>query len=89
MFWMDESLDTLPTTRPFADPAAIDRILDTGVPDMNSGLGKDVFETAEYFRETLRPYPALSDAVWIYHPDLQGPVDILELLWGSEMYIAF
>ncbi|MBN1807691.1 MAG: hypothetical protein JW909_01390 [Planctomycetes bacterium] len=89
MFWMDESLDTLPTTRPFQDPSAIDRMLDAGIPDLLTGLGASVFQTAEYFIEMLAPYPLLKEFVWIYHPDLQGPVDILELLWGSEMYIAF
>jgi len=87
--WMDESLDTLPTSRPFEDKSRIDEIIQSGVPDINKGFGKDVFETAEYYKDKLAPYPKLSEFVWIYHPDTQGPVDVMELLWGSEMYIAF
>jgi len=53
------------------------------------GWGRQVFETGEYFKEMLAPYPKLSEAVWIYHPDLQGPVDIAELLLGSHLLLAF
>jgi hypothetical protein len=87
-FWMDEQLDTLPTNKPMGE-AAIDRLLDAGIPDLNNGFGRRVFETAEYFKETLKPYPRIAEVVWIYHPDLQGPIDVVELLWGSDMFYAF
>lgn len=87
-FWMEDSQDTLPTNKPLGE-AVIDRLLDAGVPDLNKGFGRQVFETAEYFQEALKPYPKLREAVWIYHPDLQGPIDVVELLWGSEMFYAF
>ncbi len=88
MFWMADELDTLPTNKPMGE-AAIDRILDAGMPDLSAGLGRKVFETAEYFKETLAPYPKIRQAVRLYHPDLQGPIDVVELLWGSDMFYAF
>jgi len=89
VFWMDDEIDTLPTTRPLAGEDAIDRLLDRGVPDLDAGFGGEVFATAEYFKEMLAPYPKIREVVWIYHPDLQGPIDVVELLWGSSMFYAF
>lgn len=89
LFWMDDELDTLPTARPLEGADPMSRLLDAGPPDLNAGLGARVFETAEYFKDTLAPYPKTSEAVWLYHPDLQGPIDVVELLWGSAMYYAF
>ncbi len=89
MFWMEDDLDTLPTARPLDGDDPIARLLDAGAPDLGAGLGARVFETAEYFQETLAPYPKAREAVWLYHPDLQGPIDVVELLWGSAMFLAF
>ena len=89
VFWMDDELNTLPTTWPLEGDDAMDRLLDAGVPDLNAGFGAQIFETAEYYQEMLAPYPKTREAVWLYHPDLQGPTDVVELLWGSSMYYAF
>jgi len=88
-FWMDEELDTLPTSRPLPGHDAMERLLQAGVPDVGAGVGARVFETAQYFQETLASYPRTRETVWLYHPDLQGPIDVVELLWGSAMYYAF
>ena len=88
-FWMDDELDTLPTNRPLEGPDAVGRLIERGVPDLDGGFGGKVFETAEFYKEVLSPYPGIREAVWIYHPDLQGPIDVVELLWGSPMYYAF
>lgn len=88
-FWMEDALDTLPACRPLAGDDPIGRLLDLGEPDLCAGLGARVLETADYFVRTLSPYPAIRQAVWLYHPDLQGPVDVLELLCGSAMFTAF
>jgi len=68
---------------------AIRRLVDNGVPDPRSGLGADCLDTADYYMETLRRYPALSQAVYIYHPDLQGPFDVAHLLWGPDIFLGF
>lgn len=88
IFWMDRDIDTLPTSRPMGE-AAVDRLLAKGIPDFSSGFGGQVFETAQYFKAMLAPYPKTREVAAIYHPDLQGPIDVVELLWGSEMFYAF
>ncbi len=61
-------------------------LIDRGVPDLKNGLGGRCFETAAFFRESLAPYPHLSKAISIYHPDLQGPFDVSHLIWGPDIF---
>jgi hypothetical protein len=89
LFWMPEELDTLPTTRALSGADPIGALLAAGEPDLDSGWGARVFATGGYFKKALAPYPKLSEAVWIYHPDLQGPVDIAELLLGEHLLLGF
>lgn len=56
--------------------------------DPKSGLGKNVMEFADICAEAFAKYPKISKYVAIYHPDLQGPLDNCELLWGGEMFYA-
>lgn len=60
-------------------------LIDRGSPDLHSGLGGRCFETAQYYLETLSPYPGLSESIAIYHPDLQGPFDAAHLIWGPDI----
>ena len=86
-FAMDEKLNTLPTSLPM--PGGIDAVraaLDNGVPDIHSALGGRVFAMAERFQQMVAPFPNISEFVHIYHPDAQGPIDICEVLCGSEMF---
>jgi hypothetical protein len=87
-FLMDEALDTLPNVRPMGSEA-VRRLLDAGVPDLEAGFGAKVFEAAEWFLEAERRYPLVGRWVHLYHPDLQGPIDAAELVWGSEIFYAF
>ena len=90
IFYLDDAHDTLPASHPL--PGGTDGIralVDAGVPDLDRGWGARVFETAAYFREKLAPYPKLSEYVRIYHPDLQGPLDLAEMIWGSDIFLAF
>lgn len=66
----------------------IQRIIDAGVPDVRTGLGKTCFDTANYYMEILANYPKLKRAISIYHPDLQGPFDVAHLLWGQDIFLA-
>jgi hypothetical protein len=86
---MDEALNTLPTSRPFNDLDAIKRIVDAGVPNINQGYVSRVLEMAERYVAIAREYPKIGTYVHIYHPDLQGPMDICEIIWGSTMFFAF
>lgn len=88
-FTMADELDTLPTSRPLAGGADAIRVaLDAGLPDVRAGLGGKVLDMARYFMAIKARYPNIGRFVHVYHPDLQGPMDICELLWGSEIFLA-
>ena len=89
LFMMAEELDTLPTSHPLHSADAIRKLVDAGVPDLQSALGGKVFQTAERFLEVLEKHPVLQRTIDIYHPDTQGPMDIAEVIWGSEIFYAF
>lgn len=90
LFLMGRDLDTLPTCRSLAGGAdAVKRLLDRGVPDLNTGLGEKVFRMGEYYRQLFAGRPGLERHVYIYHPDLQGPMNVCEMLWGGSLYVDF
>jgi len=66
----------------------IEKILANGIPDKNSGLMGKVWETVAYFRDTLRPYPQLSQVIGSQCFDIQGPFDNASIIWGSNIYLA-
>ena len=88
IFMMPYENNTLPITRSFDDTEKIREILEQGVPNLEAGFGKKVFEMGEIFKETFSRYPKISEYLTVYHPDTQGPLDICELLWGGEMFYA-
>ena len=88
LFLMDRGIDTLPACRPLPDGSdAIKRLLDQGVPDLNVGQGDAVFRMGQYYKTLFASYPKLSQYVYIYHPDLQGPMNVCEMLWGGSLYV--
>lgn len=86
IFMMPREAATLPTTRSLNDSDAVRRILEAGMPSLTGGFGKDVFAFGEMCAEIFKNYPKIQRYVSIFHPDTQGPLDIAELLWGSEMF---
>ena len=88
IFLMPREQNTLPTTKPFNDTAKIEEMIEKGIPDLMGGLGKKVFEFGELCAETFAKYPKINKYLKVYHPDLQGPLDICELLWGGEMFYS-
>ncbi len=87
-FVMDAELETLPTSQPLNDVAAICRLVAAGVPDLTAGYGARVMEMGRRYAEIARQYPKIGKYVFIYHPDLQGPMDICEVVWGSTLFYA-
>ena len=53
------------------------------------GYGPRILRTGEMFLQILERYPILKEFVQMENPDLQGPMDIAELLWGSDIFYAF
>ena len=88
IFLMPPELDTLPTTRPLAGGSdVIERLVQNGIPDLGAGYGEQTFTMGHHFVDLLSEYPKVSKYVHIYHPDLQGPMDICEMLWGSSLFV--
>ncbi len=88
LFVMDEELNTLPSVMPLGGQDRILAMLDAGIPELDSGLGGKVLEAGTRYAEIGRTYPRIGRYVYIYHPDLQGPIDVCELLWGSDIFLA-
>ena len=88
IFVMPRHTNTLPTTRAFNDTELIREKVEAGIPDLMTGFGKNVFEFGEFCAEVFEKYPKIKKYVTVYHPDLQGPLDICELLWGGEIFYA-
>ncbi len=88
LFVMPREMKTLPTTRPIANEDKIREIAERGVPDLNTGFGKSVFEFADLARSVFEKYPKISKYVYVYHPDMQGPLDAADLLWGTDIFYA-
>jgi hypothetical protein len=87
LFLMEEKLNTLPISRP-VKAQTIEYIVARGIPDLASGLGNKVFEMASRFNDLFAKYPRIKRYVKIFHPDLQGPMDVCELLYGSGLFTA-
>lgn len=86
LFLMPEAAETQPATRCLKGENAMENLLQKGMPSLSAGLGNRVFETGEYFREVFTQYPKIQKYVEIYHPDLQGPLDVCDLLWGQGLF---
>ncbi len=78
--------DNPPWVRPFASRAALAAALARGPVDLSAGWLPRVVERYRFYREVLALYPPLPDVIRLVLPDLQGPVDTLEMLCGSALY---
>lgn len=88
---MPRNTDTLPGSKPFADGSAgIRRMLNAGTSwDYSKGFAAKTFQMAEKFFELTKDYPKICRFVHYYNPDLQGPLALCEVLWGSSFYEDF
>jgi hypothetical protein len=89
LFVMEERLNTLPTAIPLGSAEAVRGRIEAGVPEPTAGLGGRVLEAARRFVELGRRYPKIGRWVRHCHPDLQGPIDVAEVVWGSGIFLAF
>ena len=88
LFVMERQTNTLPTSRPIPGGIeAIRAIVARGVPDLRRSLGGRALEMGRRFVTMMAPYPNLRRHVYVYHPDLQGPMDVCEVLWGSPLFL--
>lgn len=57
--------------------------------DFSQGICPQIIARYQFYHEVLADYPNLQKCIKIVLPDLQGPLDSLELLRGSEIYTDF
>lgn len=90
-FIMPRETNTLPGSKPFEDGKhGIARMLrSTGAPDFSKGFAGQVFRMGEKYMELVKDYPKVAKYVHYYNPDLQGPLALCEVLWGSTFYMDF
>lgn len=82
--------DNYPWVDHFPATAEIEKITCAAYTEVSKkGLLPKSLETLKFFHEVLDMYPACRQAVQISLPDLQGPMDTAEQLWGSDIYYAF
>jgi hypothetical protein len=69
---------------------AVEEMLDRFDPDLISDHDwfKRIEDTYKYYTEILKDHPNIASSVAITLPDLQGPLDNADLIWGSEVFIA-
>lgn len=80
-----------PWIKPFGTGPQIEALANDGYElDLErGGVLEQSFATLQFYHEKLADYPNARRAIQIAMPDLQGPLDTADLLWGSDIFIAF
>jgi len=86
IFIMPYEMNTSPNVRHLTEDA-IKRLIDSDLPDFTNGFGKHVLSVGEKYMEIKQKYPKINKYIRIDHPDCQGPFDICELLYGSDLFL--
>lgn len=87
LFVMPRESNTLPNVIKLGEEKCIE-LIDQPLPDLYAGNFRDIYRVGRLFREIAATYPKIGKYVHVEQPDLQGPMDNLELLWGSELFYA-
>jgi len=86
-FMMPREMSTLPNAIAIGEDG-VRALLDGPEPELTQGNGGKILEMGERYAEIRRKYPKIARFVRIEPPDLQGPMDNCELLWGSDLFYA-
>lgn len=81
--------DNYPWVAPLGRGEAIREIASGGTPEVATEILSRSIETLEFYRAKLSAFENCRQAVQISLPDLQGPMDTADQLWGSEIFLAF
>ena len=90
-FIMPREMNTLPNIYPLDDGETEIRAIVAGqvsVDHRTNGYGPAIFTFGEHIATIRDRYPKIARFIRIDHPDGQGPLDIAELLWGSDIFYA-
>lgn len=85
-YWQDE--DNMPWVTALETLDQVRQVISRGMPDLDQGIGKQVWDTEAFFRDTLAQYPKLAQTVHIGHPDPQGPFNFAVNLAGVAIFEA-
>lgn len=81
--------DSYPWIEPNPSEDFLTRLVaDSTPPDFTRGVLNKSLRTMEFYREKLAQFPPCAEAIQVSLPDLQGPLDIAEQLWGSEIMVG-
>lgn len=81
--------DNPPWIKHFETQKDFNAIFDINPLDFTKGLCPQVISRYKFFNDVLADFPNLQKCIKIVLPDLQGPIDSLELLRGSSIYEDF
>ena len=89
LFLMDRDIDTLPACRPLEGGAeAVKRLVDQGVPDLETGLGARTLSDGAVLPAALpRVSPSSRSTSTSTIRTCRGPMNVCEMLWGSSLYV--
>lgn len=81
--------DNFPWVAPLGSMEALEQVADsTGPVSDDAGILPRSFETLRFYQNKLAEHPPCAEAIQISLPDLQGPMDTAEQLWGSAIYYS-
>jgi len=86
-FVMPYEADTLPNVLSIGEEKMV-QWLDAPMPGLQDGNFEMIAKVSEVFKKLKASYPCFARYVHIEQPDLQSPLDNLELLWGSEFFYS-
>ncbi|WP_167616670.1 hypothetical protein [Maribellus sediminis] len=86
---IEQRNDNPPWVRHYETLDKFQSIFDCDPLDFSKGISKQVIERYQFYNDVLADFPNLIKCVKIVLPDLQGPLDTLELLRGSSIYEDF
>ena len=81
--------DNPPWVRNFETREAFFTALDGPAEDRMNAVVSRLIERYEFYRDALSLYPSLNRIIKRVLPDLQGPLDNVEQMRGSEIYVDF
>jgi len=81
--------ENYPWIERFPSREPLERIAASQGVDLAAGVVPQSVETLRFYGDKLAEYSVCREAIQVSLPDLQGPLDTAELLWGSEIYYAF
>ncbi len=85
---VEQNADNPPWVRPDCERKITPReVADTDPKDFSQGWIERAARTMQAYQQLLQPFPELRQKLIITLPDLQGPLDNLDLICGSELFL--